>query len=201
MLSAQREFSFLMARVRYRLALAALAKMLSPPASCLVFNPDARQGGTFSQLVNECLLRHLEVEIACKCKWSVLQTRGQSLCPVESIGLKVTHGGWALNCNGAFLPLPVKWLLQLLRASRASSQLSGQPTVLQGEAVKGAVQGEPQDPPCGSQASVRLSVGTERPDPKYCWCTKSNYFFIDTKYTKHIAETGSVSLAKRSFKW
>ena len=68
MLSALHELSILTARVKYRLALAALAKMLSPPASRPVFNPSARQGGTFSQLLKECLLRHLEVEIACKYK-------------------------------------------------------------------------------------------------------------------------------------
>lgn len=89
--SALRELSVLMACVRYRLALADLARMLLPPA-CPVFSPGARQGGTSSQLCKECLLRCLEVEIACKRKWSVLQPGGRSLCPEESISLKVKGG-------------------------------------------------------------------------------------------------------------
>lgn len=53
--------------------------MLLPPASCPVFNPGARQGGTFSQLLNECLLRHLEVEIACKVS-DVFSSPGDNHC-------------------------------------------------------------------------------------------------------------------------
>lgn len=65
MLSAVHEL-ILMARVGCRVALAAMAKILSPPASRLVLNSCATKGGTFAQPLNECLLGHLKVEIACK---------------------------------------------------------------------------------------------------------------------------------------